>query len=51
MKFENSSSEIIDNEIVTLTPLNNMPSTWTEVETRSNALRENRNINKKELPQ
>ena len=46
MQFENSSSEIIDNDIQALNPLNDMPFTMTELVTRSNALREKRKIEK-----
>ena len=40
MKFENSSSEIIDNEISILNLLNDMLSDLTESLTRSNVVKE-----------
>ena len=41
VQFENASSEIFDNKISMLNPLNGMPSTLKEVVTRSKSRREN----------
>ena len=47
VKFENASSEIIDNEISILNHLNDILSDVIEALTRSKAVREKRKTNKK----